>query len=162
VDGGLFLRGQGREIGWRLRSNSGVRSLVYIDGIVNPAVFDEMLSELEGNSTDSVAFVISHPIMMLLSGDILAWRKVLSRARDMGHLVTLGSKLRLLGVTVSPYRPLYDSLTRKFVAKYVPPRAFLNDIRNLTSVSCTDIFMEGPEILRLWLDSYLKVGERSR
>ena len=156
VEGGLFLKGQGKELGWRLIADGPGQTVVYVRGIVNPAVFDETLSELEGYRRDPVVFVISHPILMLLSGDVLAWEDVLCRAEEMGFVVAVGSSSELLGVTINPYRPSYESATGRFVATYLPPRTFLDDIRNLTSVPCTDIILEGPEKLRSWLHRYVE------
>ncbi|MGI6162437.1 MAG: hypothetical protein ACOYEQ_00720 [Bacillota bacterium] len=155
VQGGLFLAGQGQELGWRLNGNKNI-SVIRVHGIINPKVLQEALDELDlrqeiGAAARSLTFIFDHPIMLLLSGDALLWEHLLSALSNIGCQVMVRNSTELLGVTVNPYLPS-QSGTGKYVATYVPPHNFIEDIRGLSLAPCTDIILEGPGKLYSWLE----------
>ena len=89
--------------------------------------------------------------MLLLSGDALLWEHLLSALSNIGCQVMVRNSTELLGVTVNPYLPS-QSGTGKYVATYVPPHNFIEDIRGLSLAPCTDIILEGPGKLYSWLE----------
>jgi len=159
LTGGLFLKGQGQELSWMLTGSNETPEIVLVEGVVNPAVLMEALKEVNGHP--GLSFVFSHPIAMLLSGDLGLWDEVLDLAGKLGHRVFVRNTGKLLGVTVNPYLPEYQPGTRRFIASHVPPRVFLEDIRNLVSLRCTDIVLEGPDILYSWLEEMLSTDEKT-
>ncbi len=155
VSGGLFLAGQGQELGWRLNSSKNT-STIRVRGIINPKVLQEVLDELGagqeiGAAARSLTFVFDHPVMLLLSGDVLLWEPLLSVLSKVGWRAMVRNSTALLGVTVNPYLPS-QSGTGKYVATYVPPNNFIEDIRELSLAPCTDIILEGPGKLYSWLE----------
>jgi len=153
ISGGLFLPGQGQELAWRIKSDGKPRT-VHVSGIVNPQVFLEALQEMSVNGHRGVSMVFDHPIMLVLSGDLLRWEEVFSTIAEAGLTVGVRESTTLLGVTVNPYTPT-ESGPGNYIATYVPPEAFLSDIRTLTKIPCTDIMLEGPGKLHSWLESLL-------
>lgn len=159
VSGGLFLPGQGQELAWRLNGTRKPRT-VYVAGIINPLVLLEALDEMGLNRSGgpghvaSVSFIFDHPIMLLLSGDVLQWERVFHILYEAGLKTGVLGSMALLGATVNPYIPLRSG-AGKYIATYVPPESFLGDITNLTRVPCTDIILEGPGKLQSWLKRFL-------
>lgn len=166
ISGGLFLAGQGQELGWRLNGNKDVYR-VHIEGIINPTVLQEALDEIDlekkrgANGTETIWFVFEHPIMLLLSGDILLWKQVLNTLYEAGCQVMVLNSTNLMGVTVNPYVPS-QSGTGKYIATYVPPHNFLEDIKSLSQVPCTDIILEGPGKLHFWLERLMNNAQSRR
>lgn len=156
ISGGLFLTGQGQELGWRLNGNKKVR-VVRVEGVINPGVFQEVLDELglvkgkEIIKDRTLLFIFDHPIKLLLSGDICLWETVMDNLFLTGCCAMVENSTELLGVTVSPYLPSMSRAGR-YMATYVPPYTFLEDIRNLSLVPCSDIILEGPGRLYSWLE----------
>ncbi|HHT84157.1 MAG: hypothetical protein ACOX34_04200 [Bacillota bacterium] len=153
MSGGLFLPGQGHELAWRL-NGAGKAQTVYVTGIVNPQVFLEALEEINLNGHRDLTIVFDHPIMLLLSGDLLRWEEVFSANPEERLTVAVRASTELLGVTINPYTPT-ESGAGKYVATYVPPESFLGDIDGLTRIACTDIMFEGPGKLHSWLEKFL-------
>lgn len=160
VDSGLFLKGQGGDLGWRICGAEKKRQKILVRGIINPQVFEETLSVMTQDrkghfgSCDRGTFVFHHPISMLLSGDITKWKSIMETMGRMGYDVEVEKRSKLLGFTINPYVPEFQPSGR-FIATYMPPRVFLEDIRALTSAPCTDIVLEGPGIVYSWLSSIL-------
>jgi hypothetical protein len=156
---GLFLQGHGRKVGAHL-ADDGKQRTVYIRGIVNPGVFLEILEALGSSGSNTgdghmpVLFVFDHPIMLLLSGEVILWERVLDRLSQVGCGVAVKDSTRLLGVTLNPYT-LSQLDNGKFVAGKVDPRMFLGEVRNHAKAPCTDIVLEGPGILYSWLERYV-------
>lgn len=124
-----------------------------IEGVVAPAPLARLLNLLDASDRNTkVTFGFSHPISLLLSGDLSLWRGTIQNATRAGHTLTVQTTSRLLGFTVSPYLPVYDLERREYVATYASPRSFLNEIRGRTAVPCTDIILEGTRILESWID----------
>ncbi|MGI6620123.1 MAG: hypothetical protein ACOX35_01540 [Bacillota bacterium] len=153
VSGGLFLPGQGQELAWRL-DGAGKPSTVCVTGIVNPQVFLEALGEMDLDGRRDLTVVFDHPIMLLLSGDLLRWEEVFGAIPEAGLAVGVRASTELLGVTINPYTPT-ESGAGKYIASYVPPESFLGDIDGLTQIPCTDIMLEGPGKLHSWLEKFL-------
>ncbi len=159
ISNGLFLKGQGRKVGIRLVQGA-MPSDLRIQGIVNPGVFLEILEVIGGFSNDTgnghlpILFVFDHPIMLLLSGDIMLWDRVLDRLSQFGCGAAVKDTTQLLGVTINPYT-LSQLDNGKFVAGQVDPKEFLENVRNSAKVPCTDIVLEGPSALYSWLEQYV-------
>lgn len=153
VSGGLFLPGQGQELAWRLNGSVKLQT-AHVTGIVNPEVFLEALEEMNLNEHREVSVVFDHPIMLLLSGDLLRWEEVFSIIPEVGLTVGVRATTTLLGITINPYTPT-ESGAGKYIATYVPPETFLGDITRLTKIRCTDIMLEGPGKLHSWLERLL-------
>lgn len=159
IPNGLFLKGQGRKLGIRLVQD-GMPSNVRVEGVVNPGVFLEILEVIGGFSKGTVngrlpiLFVFDHPIMLLLSGDIMLWDRVLDRLSQFGCGAAVKDTTQLLGVTINPYT-LSQLDNGKFVAGQVDPKEFLENVRNRAKVPCTDIVLEGPSVLYSWLEQYV-------
>lgn len=158
---GLYAKGQAETLASFLARAHSETATVYIRGAVNPEVLDEALGQLEHYrrsgilTVNSIALLASHPIMMLVSGQPVKWHAVVPRLERLGCSLSVQSRLKLLGVTLSSYMPRYDSDKRRFEASRVCAPRFLQEVRERIAVPCTDLFLEGPEKLHEWLDAYL-------
>lgn len=127
-----------------------------VDGVIAPSPLARLLDLLntsdETGQSPRVTFGFTHPISLLLSGDLSLWRGTFQNASRSGHTLAVRATSRLLGFTVSPYLPVFDPERREYVATYASPRSFLNEISSRTSVPCTDIILEGSGILESWVD----------
>ncbi len=159
VSGGLFLPGQGQELAWRINGNGKI-DITYVSGIINPSIVLETFKEMKVDKNSGwpndkpFTIVFEHPIMLLLSGDLPKWKEVFQTASKLGLNVKVGKSASLLGATINPYTPI-RSEKGKYIATYVPPESFLEDISRLSTIPCTDIVFEGPEKLHSWLKGFL-------
>lgn len=156
----------------RAASGSARGPRILIDGVVNPAVFSSMIrsvirsmirrvdgptsADVPGphilaSTYKSIEIILSNPIFMLLSGDMTDWKKTLANVVGLGFRVSVYRKPKLLGFTVNPFRPVFDPILNAYAALYVDARAYLREIRSLTSSRCTDIVHEGTSVLESWL-----------
>lgn len=159
ISGGLFLPGQGRKM-LRDLDLSRTYKVLHVEGIVNPSVFLEVLDALGvskhtlSESRSPVLFVFDHPIMLLLSGNVILWERVLDQISRMGFGVCVRKSINFLGVTINPYT-LSQLENGKYEAGQVEPREFLDEVRKHTQAPCTDIVLEGPHILYSWLETLM-------
>lgn len=124
-----------------------------INGVVAPSPLAGLLNLLDASGSNiKVNFGFTHPISLLLSGDLSLWRGVFQNASRAGHGLAVRAGSRLLGFTISPYLPVFDPERREYIATYASPKSFLNEIRNRSPVPCTDIILEGTGILVSWVD----------
>ncbi len=156
ISGGLFLAGQGQELGWRLNDDKDIY-MAHVSGIVSPMVFQEALTQIDlsqrrgADRLQPLSFIFDHPIMLLLSGDNMLWEDVLNTLIEAGCKVMVKDSARLLGVAINSYMPSQLG-TGKYIATYVPPQSFLEDITNLSRAPCTDLKLEGPGKFHSWLE----------
>lgn len=160
VPGGLFAEGSEKVLTALLETQVIARGLpasgpalrVAIEGPVNPDLLMNVLRSVERMSL-RFSFVASHPVDLLLSGDHTVWPTVFAEAAKGGHGLFVRRPASLLGFTVSPYVPRLDPRRGGYSAHILPARPFLEAVRAGVSVNCTDIVLEGPDILESWLRS---------
>ncbi|MGI6643953.1 MAG: hypothetical protein ACOX3V_08195 [Bacillota bacterium] len=125
---------------------------VRVDGVVNPAVLDDLLARLNDRGIRGISLSFQHPIHLLLSGDPSMWRNIVMSGARGGYRISVTCSSELLGFTVSSYFPAYNESRRQYMASYVSPGQFIREIRSLTSLPCTDIVLEGTRALESWID----------
>lgn len=160
VSGGLYVKGAEETLPPLLLTQviakrhgpgqSSRRVRLDIDGPVNPEVL-LLLLESTQDIPVKMSLVARHPVDLLLSGDHTLWPRVLSKVSEAGHELSVRQPASLLGFTINPYVPRPDPKSGGYRADQVPARPFLEAVRSLVTAECTDIVLEGPDLLEGWL-----------
>ena len=148
INGGLLLIGQGEELVRKI--NDGCRE-VHVEGVVNPQVFLEVIQGLSKGNNRKITFLFSHPLHLMMSGNIRDWQGIFKKAGNLGCKIMVKRSFRFLGSTINPYLPL-DQGGSRYIASSVPPREYLAAIRSKCNTPCTDVVLEGYGMIHSWLD----------
>ncbi len=150
VPGGLYAEGQDRYLAGVLLEGERTIQRVHIDGVISPEAFGRMLAGIR-YLRSRLTFIVSHPVYLLISGDISLWEGVFEDVKEAGHRLVSFRSSKLLGFTLSPFKPLFDPAKNAYTESYVPARSFAEKIRKQAGFPCTDLVLEGPALLHSWL-----------
>ena len=148
---GLYLDGSDLRFVEAVESEPHIEVVTaFVCGPINPRILRQALGML-GKSGRRVKVVVRHPVDLLLSGNITEWPMVFEESLTHGNLIACQRSSRLLGFTVNPRFPAFDSATGRYTSILLPQQWFLESIRSASGADCTDIVFEGPSVLDAWL-----------
>jgi len=125
---------------------------VRVTGPVSPFALEEFVGLLGSELPHlRLRFVLDHPVNLLVGGQASRWPQAIASVTGKGHEIAVRRSTTLVGFTLNPYRPAFEESSGRYRAEQVDAAWFLKEMRKRTAFPLTDLVLEGPFLLKLWM-----------